>query len=324
MSKRERPVKTRPVKTRPVKSASAETQGLLLGFVGVVCFSVSLPATRVAVKAFGSNFVSFGRAVVAATCAGVALLIARSPRPTDAQVRRLAFVTAGVVVGFPLFTGLALRNAPSGHGAVVVGLLPAATAGLSVLRSGDRPSIRYWMFALVGLVAVATLAITRSNTSELAIGDVFFLLAVLSAAVGYTEGALLSRELGGWQTISWAVLLGLPVTVPVTIVGLRSVHAGAPWTAWGSFAYLGVISMFLGFFAWYAGLAKGGIARVSQVQLIQPILSVTWAAIFLREKTDALLVIVAVIVLVSVAGSRRSAIHTAVAETSRFGVGKPL
>lgn len=288
-----------------------ETRGLILGFVGVVCFSVSLPATRVAVKAFGTNFVSFGRAVVAAVCAVIALSVAKASRPNASQVRRLILVTAGVVVGFPLFTGLALRHAPSGHGAVVIGLLPAATAGLSVLRSGERPSARYWLYAAIGLVAVVTLSIAQSNTSALALGDVFFLLAVLSAAVGYTEGALLSRELGGWQTISWSVVLALPITIPLMIVGLSSVKSGSPWTAWGSFAYLGMVSMFLGFFAWYAGLAIGGIARVSQVQLIQPILSVTWARIFLHEKTDALLVVVALIVLISVAGSRRSAIAPA-------------
>jgi drug/metabolite transporter (DMT)-like permease len=169
----------------------------MLGLIGVCCFSISLPATRVAVKAFNPNFVSFGRAFVAAACAALALLIAKPVRPTARQWTRLLSVSAGVVVGFPLFTGLALRHAPAGHGAVVIGLLPAATAGLSVLRSGERPSQRYWFFAVLGMMAIALLAIARSNTPELAVGDLYFLLAVASAAVGYTEGALLSRELGG-------------------------------------------------------------------------------------------------------------------------------
>jgi drug/metabolite transporter (DMT)-like permease len=290
---------------------SRETRGLVLGFIGVLCFSVSLPTTRVAIKAFDANFVSFGRAVVAAACAGIALGVSKSTRPSFSQCKRLAFVTGGVVIGFPLFTGLALRHAAAGHGAVVIGLLPAATAGLSVLRSGERPSARYWFFALSGMIAIAVLAFARSTTTELAVGDMFFVLAVLSAAVGYTEGALLSRELGGWQTISWSLLLALPITVPVSIAGLGSINGNERWTAWAAFAYLGLVSMFLGFFAWYAGLAMGGIARVSQVQLMQPLLSVTWAVIFLHERTDWLLFVVAIVVLASVFGSRRSVIRGA-------------
>ncbi len=189
---------------------SQETVGLFLGLIGVLCFSVSLPATRVAVKAFNATFVSFGRAVVAALAALIVLTATKQRRPTKAQWKQLLFVTAGVVIGFPMFTGLALRNAPAGHGAVVIGLLPAATAGISVFRSGERPSRKYWMFAALGAGAIATLAVTRSNTADLALGDFFFLLAVVAAAIGYTEGALLSRQLGGWQTISWAVVLGLP------------------------------------------------------------------------------------------------------------------
>jgi drug/metabolite transporter (DMT)-like permease len=290
---------------------SEETVGLLLGLVGVVCFSVSLPATRVAVKAFDATFVSFGRAVVAAVCSGLVLAVAQPKRPTGAQWKRLVFVAAGVVIGFPLFTGLALRHAAAGHGAVVIGLLPAATAGLSVVRAGERPSARYWFFAMLGMVAIAVLAFARSTTTELAVGDVFFVLAVACAAVGYTEGAMLSRQLGGWQTISWSLLVALPVTLPLSVVGLRSISGDERWTAWAAFAYLGVVSMFLGFFAWYAGLAKGGIARVSQVQLIQPLLSVTWAVLFLHERVDVLLVVVAVVVLAAVFGSRRSAIGLA-------------
>jgi drug/metabolite transporter (DMT)-like permease len=289
--------------------SSRETRGLVFGFIGVVCFSISLPATRVAVKAFNANFVSFGRAVVAAACAAVALIIARPALPTGAQWKRMVFVSAGVVVGFPLFTGLALRHAPAGHGAVVIGLLPAATAGMSVLRSGEQPSGRYWFFAILGMVAIAFLAFARSTTTDLALGDVFFLLAVGSAAVGYTEGALLSRELGGWQTISWSLLLALPVTVPLGAIGLSTVEGNHGWTAWAAFAYLGLVSMFLGFFAWYAGLAMGGIARVSQVQLIQPLLSVTWAVLFLHEHADWLLFVVAIVVFAAVFGSRRSIIR---------------
>jgi drug/metabolite transporter (DMT)-like permease len=285
-----------------------EARGLVLGFIGVLCFSVSLPVTRVAVREFGVIFVSFGRAVLAAALALVVVRITRTPMPSRHLWPRLAVVIGGVVVGFPAFTGLALQHAPAGHGSVVVGLLPAATAGVSVLRTGDRPSLRYWLFAAIGALAIVVLSISR-GTRDIAIGDVYLLLAVVAAAIGYTEGALLSRELGGWQTISWAVIGALPLTVPLTLIGLKPVSFHEPTTAWLCLGYLGAVSMFLGFFAWYAGLALGGIARVSQVQLLQPIFSLVWATLFLHEHLDVLIVVVALVVLLCVFGSRRSAVR---------------
>lgn len=292
---------------------SDATIGMALGFVGVLAFSVSLPTTHVAVRDLGVLWVSFGRAVVAGVLAIVVLAVTRTPFPTASVRRRLVFVVAGVVVGFPTFTGLALQHAPAGHGAVVVGLLPMVTAGLSVLRAGDRPSVRFWVFGAIGAAAIVVLAIARSTT-KVAASDLFLVAAVVSAGVGYTEGALVSRVIGGWQTISWAVVLALPFTVPLTIAGRHTVHFNEPMTAWFSFAYLGVVSMFLGFFAWYAGLARGGIARVSQIQLLQPLFSLVWATAFLHEHLDWLTVVVAVIVLASVAGSKRSVVAGPVAQ----------
>jgi drug/metabolite transporter (DMT)-like permease len=279
--------------------------GLALGLVGVLCFSVSLPATRVGVREFGVLFVSTGRAVLAAVLAAAALMMARAPRPSRADLPALVATSVGVTLGFPLLTGFALQHAPAGHGSVVIGLLPAVTAGLGVVRAGERPSRRYWGFAALGAAAILFMSIAR-GTKDIAVGDSLLVGAVVCAAVGYTEGALLSRRYGGWQTISWAVLVAVPVTIPLTIAGLGPVTGDEPWTAWASFVYLGAVSMFLGFFAWYAGLARGGIARVSQTQLLQPLFSLVWATIFLREHLDWLIVAVAVVVLVSVAGSRRS------------------
>ena len=284
-----------------------ESRGLLLGFVGIACFSASLPFTRVAVREFGVIFPSFGRAVIAAVLAAVILRATRTPLPGRHLWGRFAMVIGGVVVGFPGFTGLALQHAPAGHGSVVIGLLPAATAGWSVLRTGARPSARYWAFAALGAGAIVVLTVAR-GTADVALGDLYLLGAIASAAVGYTEGAVISREIGGWQTISWAVVFGLPVTVPLTLIGLGPVGFDEPMTAWIGLAYLGAVSMFFGFFAWYAGLAMGGIARVSQIQLLQPMLSLVWATLFLHEHLDLLIVVVAVVVLASVAGSRRSAI----------------
>ena len=286
---------------------SRETRGVLLGLVGVLCFSASLPFTHVAVREFGVIFPSFGRAVIAATLAILVLRLTRTPLPPRELWGRMAMVVGGVVVGFPAFTGLALQHAPAGHGSVVIGLLPAATAGFSVLRTGHRPSVRYWMFATLGAAGIIVLTLAR-GTTEVALGDLYLAGAVASAAVGYTEGAVVSRQIGGWQTISWAVVFGLPVTVPLTVIGLGPVSFHEPATAWIALGYLGAVSMFLGFFAWYAGLAMGGIARVSQVQLLQPTLSLLWATLFLHEHLDALMTAVALAVLASVAGSRRSAI----------------
>ncbi len=280
---------------------------MALGFVGVACFSASLPFTQVAVREFGVIFPSFGRAVIAAALAAISLTVTRTPLPRRHLWGRLALTIGGVVIGFPAFTGLALQHAPAGHGAIVVGLLPAATAGCSVLRTGARPSRRFWAFAGMGSAAIVMLALSR-GTADIAIGDGLLLAAVASAAIGYTEGAIVSREIGGWQTISWAVVGALPITIPLALWGLAPVGLDEPATAWISLGYLGAVSMFLGFFAWYAGLAMGGIARVSQVQLLQPLLSLAWAAIFLNEDLDVLTVATAGVVLASVAGSRKAVI----------------
>jgi drug/metabolite transporter (DMT)-like permease len=284
-----------------------ETRGLVLGFIGVLCFSASLPFTRVAVREFGVIFPTFGRAVIAGVLAAGILGITRTSFPPRHLWPNLLKAGLGVVVGFPAFTGLALQLAPAGHGSVVIGLLPAATAGWSVVRQGSRPSSRYWFFAAIGAGAIIVLTLVRGS-SDIALGDLFLLAAVASAAVGYGEGSVVSSAIGGWQTISWIVLCALPLTIPLTIIGLGPVGWDEPWTAWISLAYIGAVSMFLGFFAWYAGLALGGIPRVSPIQLLQPLFSLVWAGVFLHEDLDALIIVVALIVLVSVAGSRKSAV----------------
>jgi drug/metabolite transporter (DMT)-like permease len=286
------------------------TPGFALGFLGVLGFSVSLPATQPAVRDFGVLFVSFGRAVVAGVCALMVLAITRTPLPPRRLWKRLALVVLGVVIGFPTFTGLALQRAPAGHSSVVIGILPAVTAGFGVVLAGERPSRRYWMFAAIGSGAITVLALAQGSRT-IAVGDLFLVVAVFMAAMGYAYGAITSKELGGWQTISWAVVLGLPVNITLATIGFSPVNFDEPATSWMCFAYLGLVSMFLAFFAWYSGLAKGGIARVSQVQLLQPILSLVWATLFLHESLDLLTVVVAVIVLASVVGSKKSAILTA-------------
>jgi drug/metabolite transporter (DMT)-like permease len=285
--------------------ASALPPGLLLGAVGVLAFSFSLPATRLAVADLDPWLVAFGRAVVAGVLSIAVLRLTRAPRPTAVQLRSLALVALGVVVGFPLFTSLALHRLPASHGAVVVGMLPAATAVAAVLRAGERPTAWFWATSGAGLAAVLAFALTRGG-GGLGLADLELLAAVLLCALGYAEGGRLSRELGGASTICWALVLSLPITTLVAAVALAASGAHAGATAWLGFAYVSVVSMFLGFFAWYAGLARGGVAKIGQVQLGQPVLSLVWAALILGEPVGPGTVAAAVVVLACVVATQRT------------------
>jgi drug/metabolite transporter (DMT)-like permease len=298
----------RPVTQLPLQIALPP--GFLLGALGVLGFSFSLPATRLAVADLDPFLVAFGRAVVAGTLSVALLAATRAPRPTAAQWRSLTLVAVGVVVGFPLCTSLALHHVPASHGAVVVGVLPAMTAAAAVLRAGERPSPRFWAGALAGLTAVVTFALTQ-GAGALGAPDAELLLAVLLCAVGYAEGGRLSRELGGARTICWALVLSLPVTTTISAIALahHGAHAGA--TAWLGFAYVSLVSMFVAFFAWYAGLARGGVAKIGQVQLAQPILGLLWAAAILGEHVGPATVAAALAVLACVVATQRARVARA-------------
>lgn len=272
--------------------------------MGVLAFSMSLPATRVAVHDLDPWFVAFGRAVGAAVLAVVYLAWTRAPRPTRTQWLRLPIVALGVVVGFPLFTSLALTSQTSSHGAVVVTVLPAMTAVFAALRAHERPPLAFWLASGGGLVAVLTFLITSGAVrGGLTPADLYLLTAVVLCGLGYAEGGALARELGGARTICWALLIALPVTLPITLVTLPA-RAGAH--SWAAFGYLTVISMFLGFFAWYAGLAKGGIAKVGQIQLAQPVLTLIWSALLLGEPVSPASIGAAVVVLGCVVLTQRT------------------
>ncbi|MBO4206826.1 EamA family transporter [Micromonospora echinofusca] len=275
--------------------------GLALGALGVLAFSFSLPTTRLAVQELDPWFVAFGRAVGAALLAWGYLRLTGAPRPGRDQWRRLSIVALGVVVGFPLFTSLALTSQTATHGAVVVTVLPAMTAVFAVLRAGERPPLLFWVASLGGLLAVLAFLVTSGTVrGSLTTADLFLLAAVGLCGLGYAEGGALARELGGARTICWALLLSLPVTVPVTVAAavLDPPRAGA--AAWSAFGYLTAVSMFLGFFAWYAGLARGGIARVGQIQLAQPVLTLAWSALLLGESVTPASIAAALVVLACV------------------------
>nr|WP_240555504.1 DMT family transporter [Plantibacter flavus] len=261
--------------------------GLGWGALGVLAFSLTVPVTKVALVGLSPLFIGSGRAVVAALLAAITLATLRARRPTGVQWARVAIVAGGVVVGFPLLTSFALTTAPAGHSAVVIGLLPAATAVAAVLRGGERPTRRFWIFAGSGAVAAMVFAsVQHGGLAPMAWSDLLLLGAVVAAAIGYAEGGLLARELGSWQTISWALVVASPLMVALTALAVVQQPPTAAIGSWLAFGYLGVVSMFLGFFAWYRGLAIGPIARVSQIQLVQPVLSIVWAALILRERLD--------------------------------------
>ena len=267
-----------------VKSLSTgRYAGVLWGLLGILTFSFTLPFTRIAVATINPFFMTTGRAALAALFALIVFAVVRPQRPNKNQVIRLIIVAAGVVIGFPLFTSLALQSVPSAHGTVVIALLPAVTALFVVIRTGERPSFLFWGASIAGAIAVIAFLALSNGFSGFSLPDIFLVLAVISAAIGYTEGGLLSRELGSWQTICWALIISLPVMAPLTAVNFVIAPLSHDPIAWLCFFYTALCSRFLGFFAWYRGLAIGPMTSVSQVQLSQPVFTLIWSTLILGE-----------------------------------------
>jgi len=282
----------------------AESKGLLLGFIGVAVFSLTLPVTRLAMADSDPVVFGLGRSLLAATVAAAILLATRQRRPRGGEWRSLAIVAAGVIFGFPLLSAWGMQRVPAAHGGVVLGILPLATvmAGVVILR--ERPSLGFWLVSLVGGAAVVIFSLLRGGGS-LSIGHLALLGSVACAAVGYAEGARLTRSLGGWQVICWALVLAFPVLlIPVVPAALAHGLPGSP-QSWACFLYVSLFSQLFGFFAWNRGLAMGGVARVSQVQLLQTFLTIAASALLLGETVDAMTLGFAVFVVGSVAIGRR-------------------
>lgn len=283
----------------------SKTAGWGNGLLGVIIFSGSLPATRLAVADFSPLFLTSARAAIAALLGALFLFLLRAPRPQRSDLLPLVIVSLGVVVGFPLLTALALQHITAAHSIVFIGLLPLATALFGVLRGGERPKPAFWLFSAVGAATVSAFALSRSSGSTLGVGDLLMIAAVLACGLGYAEGATLSRRLGGWQVISWALLLSLPPMALLTLITWPDSfgHVGLP--AWTGLAYVSVFSMLVGFIFWYRGLAMGGIAGVGQLQLLQPFMGLVWAALLLGEPVAWTMVASTVVVVLCVAGARR-------------------
>jgi drug/metabolite transporter (DMT)-like permease len=290
---------------------SGETHGMLLGLVGVAMFSLTLPFTRMAVAELDPAFVALGRALVAAALGAIWLRWNRVALPPKSALLPLALVSLGCVIGFPWLSSIALRTLPASHGAVLVGILPLATALFSALRGNEKPSAGFWAMALLGSGIVIGFALRQSG-GRFHVADLLMFGAVALGALGYAEGGRLARTMGGQAVISWALVLSAPLVAPLVL--WRSwqqidaiAHAGAG--AWLGFAYVSVFSMFIGFFFWYRGMAVGGIARVGQVQLVQPFLTLVGAALLLGEPLELTNFLFALAVIAVVAAGRKMQIR---------------
>lgn len=276
------------------------------GLIGVIIFSASLPATRVAVGGFTPLFLTSARAVIAALLGAGLLLALRQRQPSRKDLGALAIVALGVVIGFPLLTALALQHITAARSIVFIGLLPLATALFGVLRGGERPRPAFWLFSAVGAACVAGFALANSAATSLE-GDAFMVAAVLLCGLGYAEGARLSRRLGGWQVISWALLVALPAMAVLALATLPDSWTGIGMPAWLGLAYVSVFSMLVGFVFWYRGLALGGIAGVGQLQLLQPFFGLALAGLLLGEPIAWTMIAATGLVVLCVAGARRFA-----------------
>ncbi|MBB5118091.1 DMT family transporter [Streptomyces eurocidicus] len=281
-------------------SKSSNGMGLVLAGLGVLAFSLTFPATQKALPSFNAWTIGIGRAVIAAAIAGVCLLVKGVKLPERRHMTSLILVGVGVVAGYPIFTALALEHVTSAHAAVVTGLLPLATAACGRLLGNERPSALFWWASAAGAAVIVAFSL-RHGIGGFGLADLFLIGSLVTGGLGYAEGGKLSKSMPGWQVISWGLVLSLPLTLPITVV---SVVASPPHDigaqSLAGLGYVSLFSMFLGFCAWYPGLARVGVTRGSQMQLLQPLMTVGWAAWLLGESIDSWTLGAAVLVLVCV------------------------
>ena len=297
------------IRSRRAGPADPRRRGLLWALVGVVFFSFSVPLTKVAVGGFDPYLTATGRAVIAGALAGVVLRVRRVPLPDRRFWRPLAYTTIGAVFGWPILLALALQRTTSAHAAVIAAFMPLTTALFAVLRHRERVTAQFWWAASLGTGALVAFALLRGGaTAADPVADLLIVGAVLMSSWCYVEGAEVSRSLPGWQVISWVVVIGLPLTVPLTAVLAVSAQGDRRPSAveWGALVLLGVSSMYLAFFAWYRGLAMAGTALGGQVQQLQPLLTLAWSALLLGETVTPATVVTALVVIACVVWAQRS------------------
>ena len=288
---------------------SDESKGMFLGLVGVVSFGLTLPATRFIIPYFEPVFIGLGRAVIASFVAALLLIATKQTRPSKNQFYQLLGVASGVVVGFPILSAWAMQTVPASHGGVVLGVLPLATAIVGAVVSNEKPSVAFWICGIVGSAVVIAYSLLQ-GVGEFQTGDFFLLGAIVSAATGYALGGKLSKEIGGWQVICWALVISFPfIIVPAWLEAPQEAVGSLPLNVLLSFLYLALVSQLFGFFFWNKGLALGGVARVSQTQLLQPIITLVASAFLINETINLQTIVFAILVIVTVAIGKKMPIY---------------
>lgn len=312
---------TRAANTPEIATSGAKNSkvnvGLWMGLIGVTIFAITLPMTRLAVGSHDDPqlspwFVTFGRAAVAGWLSVAYLLWQRSRGslkvPTQAEWPLLGITAFGVIVGFPLFLALALRHVPSTHGAVVTALLPLSTAVLGALWFRQRPSVGFWICAVFGSGLVLGFMVWRAGGFYLGAANIYLIIAMTTGAFGYIGGAQLTPRLGAEQVICWVLVGGLPLTMPMAFLFAPADFSAIALSSWMGFAYVALFSMWIGFFAWYRALAMGAV-RVSQIQLVQPFLSLLFAVPLLGERLDLITLVFALAVIATVYVGKKMPVH---------------
>jgi len=287
-----------------------ETKGMLIGFIGILIFSLTLPVSKIAVLSFDPYFIAFGRATLAGMVALAYLLSKKELIPSKTDFSKFVVIALGVVFGFPIFTTVAMTEGSSSHGAVILGMMPLATTVIGVIRFKERPSLGFWLVSLLGAALVVAYALLK-NLGSFTYIDGLLVLGGICACVGYVEGGELSRKMNPRIVISWALVISLPVNIVMSYFTFNMQYLDASPLAWTSFIYLSLFSMFIGFFFWYEGLAIGGIARVSQVQLMQPFCTLIAASILLGDSLTVMNLVFAFLVVSTVILGKRMLVKRA-------------
>lgn len=285
----------------------AQNKGWLNGLVGVMIFAGSMPATRIAVMGFNPEFLTGARAVIAGLFALLILMVLKQRIPQKKKIIPLCITAFGVVLGFPLFTALALQEISAARALVFVALLPLSTAIFGVFRAAERPSMQFWLFALLGSVLVMGFMLQGDQSQIFSRADLYMIAAILLCGLGYAEGGQLSKSLGGWQVICWALVIALPFMLALSYYYFPQSFANVSISAYFGLIYVAVFSMLLGFFFWYKGLALGGIAKVGQIQLVQPFLGLMLCAMLLGESVSLSMIVVSLAVMLCVMMAKRFA-----------------
>ncbi|MGK7952691.1 MAG: DMT family transporter [Xenococcaceae cyanobacterium] len=282
-----------------------QLQAYLWGLLAITGFAFTLPATKLAVPLFGVMAVGFGRAAIAGILSLILLKVTDSNLPRFRQIKRLAIVAFGVVFGFPIFSAYGMKYAPASHGAIIIGVLPLFTAIFGVILAKERPSLSYWLAGITGSSTIIFYSLYMGRGS-LHPADLALLFAAISGAIGYAEGARLAKDLGSWRVICYALVFSLPLTIPLTITTAEMNPLNNYFMAWLGLLYLGIVSMFLGFFAWYKALKMGGIAKISQLQLLQPFITIFVSYFLFEEQISKTMIFVLMIVLLCVNWTRKA------------------